>query len=78
MKKLFLLLLVVGGAFALSSCQKGYTCTETYSVNGALVNTTIYSFDALTAKEKTDQENTNTYSFVNGGGDQIQYVTTCK
>lgn len=78
MKKLLLLLVIAGaGAFVFTSCEKAYTCTQKDSVNGTLVNTTIYSYDALTAEEKTDQENLNTFSYVDGNGDQLQRVTTC-
>jgi hypothetical protein len=77
MKKLFLLLVVVAGAFALSSCAKGYTCTRTSSENGVVTNTSTYTYEALTSEEKTDEVNKNTYSYT-AGGVLYEVKTECK
>jgi len=78
MKKLFLLLVVVAGAFVFSSCQKQYVCTQTKSINGTLDWTDVTTYDGLNSRQLSDIENTNTYSYVTTGGDQIVYKMECK
>jgi len=77
MKKLFLLLVVVAGAFVFSSCEKQYTCTRTSSENGVITSTNTYTYEALTAEEKTDEVNLNTYSYT-AGGVLYEVKTECK
>lgn len=77
MKKLRLILVLGFAVLAFTACKKKYTCTETYSVNGVLANTTIYTYEALTTEELSYVENLGTYSYVDGDGDQIAYSTTC-
>lgn len=77
MKKLRLILVLGFAVLAFTACKKKYTCTETYSVNGVLANTTIYTYEALTTEELSNVENLGTYSYVDGDGDQIAYSTTC-
>lgn len=81
MKKLFLLLVIAAGAFALSSCAKAYTCTETTTVGNNTPTLNIKDYDALTAKEKTDIENLGTYSYTEsyqGVSYLVTVVTECK
>lgn len=78
MKKLFLLLVVAAGAFAFSSCEKAYNCTQEYYYNGVLENTVVYSYSAMTKEEVTDEENLHSYYYIDTDGDKHEYKTVCE
>lgn len=79
MKKVFILLSVIGGAIAFSSCNKDITCTKTKTEDGTTTTVDVKTYKKLTREEKLNIEHSGTYiSKDNSGNVEKEYVTECK